>query len=177
MGMRLNGLARRLTVFVDESDRAPHSRKPLYCQIVHLAHETGLAGASAFRGVEGYGASRHVHVNRILSLSGDLPVAVVIVDTPERIDAFVPLVAGLVTDGLITVEDLRAIAHAPGSRTPRTSLAPDPTCIRACPGGWDTAPRRPPPPADGQMSQVPSVQPRPTAPNPPSRLAPTLATA
>jgi hypothetical protein len=55
-----------------------------------------------------------VHVNRILSLSGDLPVAVVIVDTPEKVDAFVPLVAGLVTDGLITVEDLRAIGHAPG---------------------------------------------------------------
>src|SRR5512133_1178719 len=111
MGMRLNGLARRLTVFVDEADRAPHSHKPLYCEIVHLAHERGLAGASAFRGVEGYGASRHVHVNRILSLSGDLPVAVVIVDTPEKVDAFVPLVAGLVTDGLITVEDVRVTGH------------------------------------------------------------------
>jgi PII-like signaling protein len=44
MGMRLNGLAQRLTVFVDEADRAPHSHKPLYCEIVHLAHQTGLPG-------------------------------------------------------------------------------------------------------------------------------------
>jgi uncharacterized protein len=115
IGMRLEGPARRLTVFVDEADRAPHSNKPLYCEIVHLAHEMELAGASVFHGIEGYGASRHVHVNRILSLSPDLPVAVVVVDTPERIDAFVPLVQRLVTDGLVTVDDLRAVGH-PGRR-------------------------------------------------------------
>jgi uncharacterized protein len=115
IGMRLEGPARRLTVFVDEADRAPHSNKPLYCEIVHLAHEMELAGASVFHGIEGYGASRHVHVNRILSLSPDLPVAVVVVDTPERIDAFVPLVQRLVTDGLVTVDDLWAVGH-PGRR-------------------------------------------------------------
>jgi PII-like signaling protein len=112
--MRLDGPARRLTILVDEGDRAPHSHKPLYCEIVHLAHESGLAGATAHRGIEGFGASRHVHVNRILSLSPDLPVAVVIVDIPERIDAFLSLVQQLVTDGLITVEDVRAIGRAPG---------------------------------------------------------------
>jgi PII-like signaling protein len=52
-----------------------------------------------------------VHAARILSLSPDLPVAVVIVDTPERIDAFVALVRELVTDGLITVDDLRAVGR------------------------------------------------------------------
>ena len=83
--------------------------KPLYCEIVHRAHAAGLAGATAHRGVEGFGASRQVHVNRILSLSPDLPVAVVIVDTPERIDAFLPQLQRLVTDGLITVDDLRAV--------------------------------------------------------------------
>jgi PII-like signaling protein len=88
--------------------------RPLYCEIVHRAHAAGLAGATAHRGVEGYGTSGQVHVNRILSLSPDLPVAVVIVDTPERIDAFLPSVQQLVTDGLITVEDVRAIGHAPG---------------------------------------------------------------
>jgi PII-like signaling protein len=112
--MRLEGPARRLTVLVDEADRAPHSDKPLYCEIVHLAHEMGLAGASAFHGIEGYGASRHVHVSRILSLSPNLPVAVILVDTPDRIDAFVPLVRGLVRGGLITVEDLRAVGHRRG---------------------------------------------------------------
>ena len=60
---------------------------------------------------EGYGASRHVHVNRVLSLSPDLPVAVVVVDSPDRIDALLPLVQNLVSDGLITIEDLRAVGH------------------------------------------------------------------
>jgi PII-like signaling protein len=154
MGMRLNGVARRLTVFVDEADRAPHSHKPLYCEIIHLAHERGLAGASAFRGVEGYGASRHVHVNRILSLSGDLPVAVVIVDTPEKIDAFVPLVAGLVTDGLITVEDLRATGHAPGledsAAEPGTGSQGHPGMSRWLGHRASAAP----PPVDGQAPAV-----------------------
>jgi len=109
--MRLEGSVRRLTIFVDEGDRAPHSDKPLYCEIIHLAHQTGLAGASAFHGVEGYGGAGHVHVSRILSLAANLPVAVVIVDTAERIDTFVPLVRGLVTGGLMTVEDVRAVGH------------------------------------------------------------------
>ena len=109
--MRLEGAARRLTILIDESDKAPHGMKPLYCEIVHRAHQAGLAGASVFHGIEGYGASRHVHENRVLSWSGDLPVAIVIIDAPERIDAFLPTVQALVTDGLVTVDDLRAIGR------------------------------------------------------------------
>jgi PII-like signaling protein len=114
IGMRLDGPVRRLTVVVDETDRAEHSGAPVYREVVRLAREVGLAGASAFHGIEGYGASRHVHVSRVLSLSPDLPVAVVVVDTPDRIDAFLPLVQHLVTDGLITVDDLSAIGRRRG---------------------------------------------------------------
>ncbi len=119
--MRLAGVARRLTVYINESAKAPRSMKPLSCEIVHRAHEAGLAGASVFRGIEGYGASRQVHENRVLSWSGDLPVAIVIVDAPERIDAFLPVVQNLVTGGLVTVDDLRAI----GSTGRRGSPADD----------------------------------------------------
>ena len=97
---------------------------------MHRAHEAGLAGATVHRGVEGYGASGQVHVNRILSLSPDLPVAVVIVDTPERIDAFLPQLQQLVTDGLITVDDLRAV----GRRTHRAAAAEDPGAREGHPG-------------------------------------------
>jgi PII-like signaling protein len=94
----------------------------------HKRPDTVLAGATAHRGIEGFGSSRQVHVNRILSLSPDLPVAVAVVDTPEKVDAFVPLVAGLVTGGLITVEDLHAIGPASGRAEPaagrRLSVAP-----------------------------------------------------
>jgi PII-like signaling protein len=128
--MRLDGPVRRVTIYVDEGDRAPHMHKPLYCEIVHRAHEAGLAGATAHRGVEGFGTSRQVHVNRILSLSPDLPVAVVIVDTPERIDAFLPRLQQLVTDGLITVDDLRAV----GPRTHRAAVAEDPGAPEGHPG-------------------------------------------
>jgi PII-like signaling protein len=110
--MWLEGTARRLTIFIDEGDRAPHSMKPLYCEIVHRAHQAGLAGASVFHGIEGYGASRQVHVNRVLSWSADLPVVIVIVDSPDRIDGFLPVVQSLVIDGLVTVDDLRAIRRA-----------------------------------------------------------------
>ncbi|MFI9200272.1 DUF190 domain-containing protein [Streptomyces sp. NPDC053048] len=87
----------RLTAYVGESDSA--SGRPLYSEIVHRAHAAGLAGASVFRGVEGYGASSLIHTSRLLSLSEDLPVAVVIVDVPERVRAFLPVLDELVGEG------------------------------------------------------------------------------
>jgi len=85
---RMTGSALRLTVFVGENDIWHH--RPLYSEIVHRAHAAGLAGASVFRGIEGFGATALVHTARLLSLSEDLPVAVVIVDTAERVRAFLP---------------------------------------------------------------------------------------
>jgi uncharacterized protein len=84
----LLGPAQRLTVIVGESDTVGHH--PLYTEIVHRAHTAGLVGASVFRGIEGFGASSRVHSPRILSLAEDLPVSVVIIDTAERIEAFLP---------------------------------------------------------------------------------------
>jgi PII-like signaling protein len=76
--MTLRGPARRITIFIGESDRYNH--KPLYTEIVHRAHQRGLAGASVFRGLEGFGASSRIHTSRLLSLSEDLPLAIIIVD-------------------------------------------------------------------------------------------------
>jgi len=106
----LQGPAQRLTVIVGESDTVGH--RPLYTEIVHRAHEAGLMGASVFRGVEGFGASSRVHTTRILSLAEDLPVSVVIVDTAERIRAFLPQLEEIVTDGLVLVEDVQVVHHA-----------------------------------------------------------------
>ncbi len=104
------GPAQRLTVIVGESDTVGH--RPLYTEIVHRAHEAGLMGASVFRGIEGFGASSRVHTTRILSLAEDLPVSVVIVDTAERIQAFLPQVEEIVADGLVLVEDVQVVHHA-----------------------------------------------------------------
>ncbi|MBC9727792.1 DUF190 domain-containing protein [Streptomyces sp. TRM68367] len=106
---RLTGSALRLTVFVGENDTFRH--RPLYSEIVHRAHTGGLAGASVFRGVEGFGASSLIHTSRLLSLSEDLPVAVVIVDTEERVRAFLPQLDELVTEGLVTLDACEVIRY------------------------------------------------------------------
>ena len=107
--MRLTGPARRLTIFVGESDQFHHH--PIYSEIVHRAHRAGLAGATVLRGIEGFGASSHIHTTRILSLSQDLPVAIIIVDERERIDAFLPQLDDLVTEGLVILDDVEVIRY------------------------------------------------------------------
>ncbi len=106
----LDGAATRLSVYVGESDTWHH--KPLYTELVHRAHAAGLAGASVFRGIEGFGSSSPVvHTSRLLSLSDDLPVAVVIVDTAERIEAFLPQVDEVVGEGLVTLDEVTVVVH------------------------------------------------------------------
>lgn len=99
--------ATRLTVLVGEDDH--HGGHPVYAEIVHRAHGAGLAGASVFRGLEGFGASRRIHAARLLSLAQDLPVAVVIVDARERVRGFLPQLEGLVSGGLIMLEDVEVV--------------------------------------------------------------------
>lgn len=107
--MRLSGTALRVTIFIGENDIWHH--KPVYSEIVHRAHKAGLAGASVFRGIEGYGASSLIHTSRLLSLSEDLPVAVVIVDDEERIRAFLPQLDELVSEGLVMLDDCEVIRY------------------------------------------------------------------
>ena len=108
--MALTGPATRLTVIIGETDQWHH--KPVYTEIVHRAHQAGLAGASVFRGIEGFGRSNHIHTTRILSLSEDLPAAVVIVDTRDKIEAFLPQVDELVTEGLVFLDEVEVVKYA-----------------------------------------------------------------
>lgn len=109
------GRALRLTIFVDDSDTWHH--RPLYTEIVHRAHAAGLAGASVFHGLEGFGTTSIVHTTRLLSMADDLPVAVTIVDTEERIRAFLPRLDDLLTGGLAILDEVEVVRHRGGRAT------------------------------------------------------------
>ncbi|HET7044880.1 MAG TPA: DUF190 domain-containing protein [Gaiellaceae bacterium] len=106
---KLEGEGKLLRIFVGESDR--HEGKPLYRAIVERVRAEGLAGATVLRGIEGFGADSRVHTSRILRLSEDLPIVIEIVDTPERIDAILPVLDEMVGEGMVTVERVQIIAY------------------------------------------------------------------
>lgn len=113
--MRLHGPAKRLTIFIGESDR--HHHRSLYTEIVHRAHHAGLAGVSVLRGIEGFGASHQVHTTRLVSLSEDLPVVIVIVDDAARIEGFALELDDLIEEGLVVIDDVQVVRYVGRPRT------------------------------------------------------------
>ena len=114
--MALTGEGVLLRIFIGEADR--HGGRPLSEVIVETARKRGLAGATAWKGFMGFGAHSHMHTAKVLRLSTDLPVIIEIVDTREKIDAFLPELDDLVVEGLVTLEraDVRIYR---GPATPR----------------------------------------------------------
>ncbi|HEY3283363.1 MAG TPA: DUF190 domain-containing protein [Armatimonadota bacterium] len=111
--MKIEGPAKKLRIYIGESDQW-HGH-PLFTVLVKRAREMGLAGATVSRGLEGFGAHSRIHTARILRLSEDLPVVVEIVDIEERVQAFLPVMEELVTEGLVTIEDVHILRYiAPG---------------------------------------------------------------
>ena len=98
-----------LRIFVGESDKQGHI--PLYEMIVLKAREAGLAGATVIRGVMGFGRHSVMHTAKILRLSEDLPMIVEIIDSLEKIEAFLPALKTMVTDGLVTLEKVKVIHY------------------------------------------------------------------
>ena len=107
--MKFEGEGRLLRIFIGESDR--WHGKPLYEAIVQVARREGLAGATVIRGIEGFGADSTLHTSRILRLSEDLPVVIEIVDRSERIDAVLPMLDQMVSEGMVTLETVRVISY------------------------------------------------------------------
>lgn len=98
-----------LRIFIGESNHW-HGR-PLHLALVEKAREDGLAGATVLRGMEGFGAKSVIHTTRLLELSGDLPIVVEIVDTVEKINAFLAHVDEMVEDGLVTTERVNVVFY------------------------------------------------------------------
>ncbi|MCX7045390.1 MAG: DUF190 domain-containing protein [Candidatus Sumerlaeota bacterium] len=104
--------AELVRIFIGESDK--YHGRPLYEVIVELARKRGMAGATVFHGVLGFGAHSRIHTAKILRLSEDLPVLIEIVDKTERIDAFLPELDTMIDEGLVTREKVRIIAYRHG---------------------------------------------------------------
>ena len=98
-----------LRIFIGESDRYQH--RPLYEAIVLKARELQLAGATVLRGPMGFGKSSHLHTAKILRLSMDLPIVIEIVDTEEKINAFLPRLDEMIGGGLATLQRAKVIRY------------------------------------------------------------------
>jgi PII-like signaling protein len=102
--MKIEVDAKLVTIFINSTDQW-HGR-PLYSAIVHLCQEKGIAGATVVRCVEGYGSHHQLHTTRLLELSENLPVRIEIVDLPDRIEALLAALEGMIGEGLVTVSDV-----------------------------------------------------------------------
>ncbi len=98
-----------LRIFIGESDR--YRNNPLYEAIVLKAREEHLAGATVFRSPMGFGKSSGLHTAKILRLSEDLPMVIEIVDSEEKITAFLTVLDPMMDSGLVTIEKVRVIQY------------------------------------------------------------------
>ena len=103
-----------LRIFVGESDR--WDSRPLYEAIVLKARELHMAGATVMHGRMGFGAHSRLHTTKILRLSEDLPIVIEIVDSREKIDAFLPILDAMVGEGLVTMENLEILWYRAGQK-------------------------------------------------------------
>jgi uncharacterized protein len=109
--MQVPSDAKLLRIFIGEDDR--HGHQPLYEAIVLLARAEHLAGATVLRGPMGFGHSSRLHTNKILRLSEDLPMVIEIVDSAEKIDAFLPKLEEIMGSGLVTLERVQVLQYGP----------------------------------------------------------------
>lgn len=135
--MKIQDPARRVTVYIGESDR--WQGRPLYEAIVFKARELGLAGATVFRGIEGFGANTRVRSTRLFELSTDLPVVVQIVDHVERIERILPFLEEAVQEGLVVLDDVQVVFYRRNHSTPARAAGRE----EDRPGGDEAVPEGP----------------------------------
>jgi len=100
--MKMPNEGQLLRIFIGEGNR--HEGRPLYEWIVLQAKKMGLAGATVLRGIMGYGANSRIHTSKIMRLSEDMPIIIEIVDTPEKLAAFLSHIDTVICEGLATLE-------------------------------------------------------------------------
>jgi PII-like signaling protein len=115
--LKLEGKAKMLRIYFCEDDKS--EGKPLYRAIVEKCRELDIAGATVYRGIEGYGASTLIHRPHVFSFSSDAPILVSIIDTDENIQKLIPMLDQMVDEGLIAISDVEVIkyVHQEGVRS------------------------------------------------------------
>jgi hypothetical protein len=121
---RIDGPALLVRIYIGEADH--HDGRPLYEAIVRFLRDRRIAGATVFRGIEGFGANAHLHTTRLLRLSEDLPILIEVVDAEDRIRAILPELDALVVDGLVTLERIEVVAYRGSVRQPDVNEPPTP---------------------------------------------------
>ena len=117
--MQIPHQAMLLRIFIGESDRWEH--RPLYEAVVLKARELHLAGATVLRGSMGFGKSSRLHTAKILRLSMDLPIVIEIVDSEEKIQAFLPELHKMIGGGLLTLESVQVIEYRAGKHADQST--------------------------------------------------------
>ena len=110
--MQIPKQALLLRIFFGEDDKL--GGRPLYEAIVLKAREMHLAGATVLRGPMGFGASSRLHTTKILRLSEDLPLVIEIVDSEKKINEFLPVLDGMMSSGLVTLEKVQVLQYGAG---------------------------------------------------------------
>ena len=115
--MKLEGKAKMLRIHFGEDDR--WQGRPLYQAIVERCRKLDIAGATVYRGIEGYGASTIIRKPRVLSHAPDAPIMIQIVDTAENVQRLIPALDEMVAEGLIAMSDVEVIkyVHQNGERS------------------------------------------------------------
>jgi PII-like signaling protein len=107
--MKLEGEQTLMRIFIGESDR--WKKQPLHEALVEMLRKEGFAGATVLKGIMGFGIHSRLHTDKLLRLSADLPVIVEVVDTPEKIQAVMSRIDGMMSGGMITLENTHVIRY------------------------------------------------------------------
>jgi PII-like signaling protein len=105
--MMQTGTAKRMMIFIDETDHFHGAN--LAASLVDTLCKEGLSGATAMRGMTGFGVHGHVHTTHLVDLSVNLPIVITVVDTIEKIDLVLPIIQEMIAEGLIVVDEVQAI--------------------------------------------------------------------
>jgi PII-like signaling protein len=124
--LKIEGKARLMRIYIGESDR--WKDKPLHQALVEAMRANDIAGVTVYRGILGYGAHRRAHPDKPLLLSRDSSIMLSVIDTEEKLQAFLPLMEQMVVEGLIVLSDVDIIKYshrALALDSPKSANQPD----------------------------------------------------